>query len=530
MSRRVPLTTNARHASLAECQAGAIGPVPVALAIHIVLDLAQTLHAAHDVAERMGLPAHHGISATNVRISANGAITLDESSGGESPAEAAYHAPEQVSGGVLDRRSDVFLLGVLMWEMLAGTPLFDRPTGAATSAAILEAPIADVRSANPDVPTLVAEVLAAALVRDRQARFENVMALGRALAGARVSSNVAQPTALDLARWVGERVPRLAGPTPVAVAAAPDDVPDLVLPGSSRAAKAMTPPASAVAPQAPTSVRTAAAAAFGEISLAAPSQKSIAFDTGDDDDFDMQIERNFSTSVVPPQPSASRPSRPSRPSMSGVDRPLGPHSRPSFPNRASSGLELGAPQRLTARSERNVSSAEAGLGSRILGFFVALLVLGGTAFALLHFVHRAGGRLVTSALPHAFDGTSANESGAIALVSFVVAVTVIFVGLRLRPHAWSIVAAGGALLLLALAMVTVTLASTGENPTPPDGVLLVPYIAPVALLLLALGMGLRAARIVGRAYGARRLGGVPLAAIAGGLAFVAFEISRLAAR
>ena len=84
------------------------------------------------------------------------------------------------------------------------------------------------------------------------------------------------------------------------------------------------------------------------------------------------------------------------------------------------------------------------------------------------------------------------------------------------------------MLLLALAMVTVTLASTGENPTPPDGVLLVPYVTPVAIALLALGMGLRAGRILGRARGARRVAGVPLAAIAGVLAFVAFEVSRLA--
>ena len=103
------------------------------------------------------------------------------------------------------------------------------------------------------------------------------------------------------------------------------------------------------------------------------------------------------------------------------------------------------------------------------------------------------------ALPHAFDGTSATESGALALVSLVVAVTVVFVGLRIRPHAWAIVVAGGMLLLLALAMVTVTLASTGENRTPPDGALLVPYLLPGGLVLLALGIAGRAGRCCGEA-------------------------------
>ena len=81
-----------------------------------------------------------------------------------------------------------------------------------------------------------------------------------------------------------------------------------------------------------------------------------------------------------------------------------------------------------------------------------------------------------------------------------------------------------------LAMVTVTLASTGENPTPPDGALLVPYAAPLGLLLLALGMGGRAGRILAWARGVRRIRGVPLAVASGALAFVAFEISRLATR
>ncbi|HSO35606.1 MAG TPA: hypothetical protein VLT33_23920, partial [Labilithrix sp.] len=71
---------------------------------------------------------------------------------------------------------------------------------------------------------------------------------------------------------------------------------------------------------------------------------------------------------------------------------------------------------------------------------------------------------------------------------------------------------------------------TGDNPTPPDGVLLIPYLAPAGVVLLALGMAGRAGRIMAQARGARRLGGVPLALIAGALAFVAFEVRRLAVR
>lgn len=496
-----------------------MGPVPIGIAIHIVIEVARALEASHDHAEAAGDPAHHGVSTTQVLVDYDGTIALaDNRDEGEDRVSASYLSPEQVSGSALDRRADVFSLGIVLWELLTGTQLFDRDTEAATSVAILEDPILEVRAVNPDVPPIVAEVLGTALARDKQARFDNVAAFARALAGARASGGITEATAQDVARWVAQRVPRTAPDLG-------DSVPDLDVPGASRARRSLNVASTSASPPVPpTSVRSAAAAAFSDVALSAPPQKAIPIESMDDDDFDMQIERNLTTSAMPTAMSSPTSSTP------GLDRSSGLHAaRPSGPHRTSSGLDLGAPQRASARPERSELEEEVGLGARLVGFCGALLVLGLTAGALFQSLHRAGGRPVTSSLPHAFDGTSANESGAIALVSLVVAVALVFVGLRLQPRAWSIVASGGTLLLLALAMVTVTLASTGENPTPPDGALLVPYVAPVAVLLLALGMGVRAGRILGRAHGLRRLGGLPLAAIAGALAFAAFEASRLAA-
>lgn len=171
---------------------------------------------------------------------------------------------------------------------------------------------------------------------------------------------------------------------------------------------------------------------------------------------------------------------------------------------------------------------EPGIAVKLLGALVMLAVAGGTGFGLLRTIHQPGGRDVTHALPHAFDGTAATESGAVALGALVVAVLLGFLGLRLKPHAWTVVASGGAFLLLALAMVTVTLASSGEEAAPPDGVLLVPYLFPAATLLFALGLFVRSARLFAHAVGMRRAGAIPIAVIAGALAFIAFETSRLA--
>lgn len=244
--------------------------------------------------------------------------------------------------------------------------------------------------------------------------------------------------------------------------------------------------------------------------------KAIAFDAGDEDDFDMEIERNVANVSVPTATSSDTSGAPGRTSGS--------------PGRGSGGLELAAPSRMVregARAPRD-EDEEPSTGGKVVGHLLALVLSGGAAFALWRYVHRAGGLDVTRALPHAFDGSSATESGAVSLLALVVAVIIGFIGLRFKPHAWGIIAAGGVLLFLSLAMVTVTLASTGENPTPPDGVLLVPYLFPAAILFLALGTMGRAARLFALGGAKRRLATIPVAAIAGLLAFLAFEASRLA--
>ena len=523
--------------SLAQYQANAVGPAPTGMAIHIVLELARVLATTGTAGQVHELGR---VSSVHALIGYDGSVALAEPNKVHDRVSLSYLSPEQVSGSPVDGRAEVFSLGIILWELLAGTKLFARATDAAKSVAILDDPILDVLLVNPDVPPIIGEVVATALARNKRERFDSVVAFGRALASARASCRIPEPSPQDVARWVAEGVPRSAPPVG-------DGIPDLDMPGSSRARRSSSTSTAAVVP--PTSVRSAAAAVFSEINLVsapqhastpqratapedvpplqpvpAPPQQGIALASSDDDDFDMQIERNLTSPdmrIAASSPSSGGP---------GAEGLSGPHSAGQQRPGAGSGLELGAPQRLSARADRRERAVETGLVARIGGFLGATAAFGLTSAALFRFVHRAGGRPVASLFPHAFDGTSANESGALALIALVVAVTIIFVGLRLQPHAWSIVAAGGAMLVLALAMVTVTLASTGDNPTPPDGVLLVPYVAPVAILLLGLGMGGRAGRILARARGVRRLGGVPLAVIAGALAFVAFEVSGLATR
>lgn len=569
--------TDISHVAIATCQKNAVAPTPVAIAIRVVCEAAQ-----HRALQEL----HGRVSPETVVVHHDGSVEVHAAPSG-SDADAArskpaHLAPEQVTGSNVDRRADVFALGVILWELLAGTRLFARDTPGEVRLAITDEPVLDLRDVNPDVPELIAEVVRTALERNRAARFGTPSAFCNALGGAMRSSGVAEATAADVARWISECVPpmgsaleagtgpassstRIEGAAKSAFAGAvarasapppPPAVPDLDVLGASRTHRSQA---------AMSAVNASSAAAGGgivalpDLDLVAPSRassspspqlstrpsspqlsapppahvsaapaapaapaagggRSIAFDTNDDDDFDMEIERNISGPM-----SGAPTATPSRASGLHAARTSGGH-RP-----AGTGLELGAPSRMAREgsSERG-SSQPISTVAKVAGYALSLAVLAGATVALLRYVHRRGGIDFRLIAPHAFDGSSATESLVVALGMVVAAVTVGFIGLRLKPHAWMIVAAAGVMLLLALAMVTVGLASSGENPTPPDGVLLVPYLLPASLALLALGVAGTAARTFARGGAARRVAAFPLAAIAGGVAFAAYELSRFA--
>ena len=515
----------APRVSLAACQKNAIAGTRAGLAVFVVRAVAAELARAPRV--------HGGISPETILVGYDGSVAVAEP---ETPSrrldasrgKPAYLAPEQVAGAPIDRRADVFSLGIVLWELLTGTNLFARETAAETRTAIAEEPILGVRDVNPEVAVAVADVLGMALARDKNARFETPEAFAQALAGAAAKSGVADATARELAAWVAEQVPPAARPMSASSPVLPPaDVPDLDVPRSSRSHRSLPKMEAVPAPVAASAPPPSSGRGSSPVLPSAPPRgsspalpagggRTIAFD-GDDDD-DMEIERNVAGTSLPTAQSSYAP------------RSSGTHAASGRSAVGSKGLELAAPSRMAReKAARDADDdGEPSTGLKAAGLALVTVIGGATAFALWKYVHHAGGFDVMRAMPHAFDGTSATESGALSLVALVIAVAVGFAGLRFKPHAWAVIAAGGVLLLLALAMVTVTLASTGENPTPPDGALLVPYLFPAAVLMFAIGVEGRAARLFSAGHGARRFSSIPLAALAGAIAFFAFEASRFA--
>jgi serine/threonine-protein kinase len=90
-------------------------------------------------------------------------------------------APEQLRGERLDRRTDVFAMGIVLWELFGRRHLFKRDTDFLTFQAITSEPIPDICEVRPDVPPALGAAIAKALARNRDDRFPTARALGQAL-------------------------------------------------------------------------------------------------------------------------------------------------------------------------------------------------------------------------------------------------------------------------------------------------------------------------------------------------------------
>jgi serine/threonine protein kinase len=149
------------------------------------------LHRARDAAGRpLGL-VHRDVSPQNLLLSVSGRVTLGDL-GVAAPATGAgagdgvagkypYVAPERLREQGHDARSDLFSMGVVLHELLAGERPFRGPTPHATVAAILTAPAPDVRATRPEVPAALAAITRRALAKDPDARFGSAEAMQAAL-------------------------------------------------------------------------------------------------------------------------------------------------------------------------------------------------------------------------------------------------------------------------------------------------------------------------------------------------------------
>jgi serine/threonine protein kinase len=160
-------------------------------AADIFQQVAQGLAYAHSkgVVHRDLKPSNIMLDDTgNAYLADFGLAKLAEGSGeltrsGTIVGTPAYMSPEQLRGEPLDHRSDIYGLGVILYNMLAGRLPFDTTTGDLVSIIYqhLERPPIPPREFNPDIPPSVEEVILRALHKDRNERFNTATQMSRAL-------------------------------------------------------------------------------------------------------------------------------------------------------------------------------------------------------------------------------------------------------------------------------------------------------------------------------------------------------------
>jgi eukaryotic-like serine/threonine-protein kinase len=182
---------------LAACDPDEGDPVPPRVAVRIVQDVCAGLHACHTCCDDRGEPlglVHRDVSPQNVLVGADGQARLSDfgiakslvhddklTQTGTVRGKTGYMAPEYALEGKLDQRSDVFAVGVVLWEALAGRRLYRGNTELETLRRLTEQDAPLISSAAPWLGSALDDVLTTALRRDPDLRFRSAEALGRAL-------------------------------------------------------------------------------------------------------------------------------------------------------------------------------------------------------------------------------------------------------------------------------------------------------------------------------------------------------------
>jgi serine/threonine protein kinase len=162
------------------------------LAAHLVAEACEGLHAAHELRDEAGQRlnlVHRDVSPQNVFVTYDGQVKvldfgiaagnhrLTRTSTGTLKGKFSYMSPEQCRGEALDLRSDVFSLGIVLYEMTTQRRLFHRNNELLVLKAVCDEPIARPSRDQRDYPPFLEDICMRALSRDRAERYPSARAM-----------------------------------------------------------------------------------------------------------------------------------------------------------------------------------------------------------------------------------------------------------------------------------------------------------------------------------------------------------------
>jgi tRNA A-37 threonylcarbamoyl transferase component Bud32 len=198
--------------------------MPLADALTVVIDAAAGLHAAHERTSSEGEPLgiiHRDVTPSNILVSFDGCVKLidfgiakaerrsSETETGRVKGKLGYMSPEQCRGRPLDRRSDVFSLGIVLFEATTGTRLFAGDSHYSVLRQIVDKDAPRPSSRRREYPPALEAIVMRALARNPADRYPSALAMQIDLEEMARAGGIAISSA-HLGAWMCELLPERA--------------------------------------------------------------------------------------------------------------------------------------------------------------------------------------------------------------------------------------------------------------------------------------------------------------------------------
>ncbi len=199
-------------AGLLERSAARREPPPPEIIGTIVAGVLHGLHAAHEAKDENGNPlaiVHRDVSPQNIMVGADGvarvfdfgiakaAVRIQATQEGQLKGKLCYMAPEQLNGGEVGRRTDIYAASVVLWEALTGERLFDAENEGLIVDKIRLGFVPPPSTLVPGLPTALDDVVLRGLDLSASARFASAREMAR-----EVERCLALRPAADVGEWV----------------------------------------------------------------------------------------------------------------------------------------------------------------------------------------------------------------------------------------------------------------------------------------------------------------------------------------
>jgi len=196
-------------------------PIPLDIAAYFVAESAAGLHYAHELRGEDGRAlevVHRDVSPANIVVTWNGAVKVvdfgiakhsgrsTETARGIVKGKFSYMSPEQISEEDIDKRSDVFSLGAVMYELLSLERCFSQDTPVETLDAIRAGTFKPLAELRDDLPPELASLLDSMLVVDRDERMKSCGEIAQRLR--RRQAGIDLPTPDDVGAYLRELFPK----------------------------------------------------------------------------------------------------------------------------------------------------------------------------------------------------------------------------------------------------------------------------------------------------------------------------------